>query len=111
MEGLEAERTNGDQIPVERLQMAQIEDQPMAFGNGTLVERVRFQDGEELVGGGPGRDHPCRETQAVRLEDQVAGHDASRVGLRELTNDGAPFRRGPHRSVTLGPGRARPGWL
>ena len=49
MERLDAEGLAGNQIPVEGFQMAQIEDQAMAFGDGAIEERIATDEGEQIV--------------------------------------------------------------
>jgi len=50
MECLELEDTVAEEIPVESFEVANVEDEAMAFRYGALVERIRPYDGEELVG-------------------------------------------------------------
>jgi hypothetical protein len=46
MEGRHLKRPAADQIPVERFQMAQIEDISMPFRNRTIVQRAGNQQAE-----------------------------------------------------------------
>jgi len=52
MESLKMESTVAEEIPVESFEVADVEDDAMAFRYRALVERIRPHDGEELVGKG-----------------------------------------------------------
>ena len=52
--GRQMESSTAQQIPVEGLEMAQIEDQPMTLGNRPVVERVGSDRGENCVSVGAG---------------------------------------------------------
>jgi len=50
MERLDPEGPAGDQVPVEGLEVPQVENESMAFRNGTLVQGTLLQNREESVG-------------------------------------------------------------
>src|SRR5439155_16030844 len=52
------------QVPVEGFQVAEVEDQPVTFGDGALVERFRGENGEEMVGSGPCVGQSSRQSLA-----------------------------------------------
>jgi hypothetical protein len=49
MEQFRIENPLSQQVPIECLKVAQIEDDPVPFRNGPLVERIRPHEIEELV--------------------------------------------------------------
>src|SRR4051812_26528526 len=50
MERWHSQHPPADLIPVERFEMSQVEDVAMSFGDGTIVEGFRNQEGEKFVG-------------------------------------------------------------
>jgi len=47
--GPEAQRLVGDQIPVEGLEVADVEDNSVPFRNGPVVPRVRAHDSKQVI--------------------------------------------------------------
>jgi hypothetical protein len=39
-----------DQVPVKRLQMAEVEDNPVALGNGSVIQGIRLNQSKKIVG-------------------------------------------------------------
>ena len=50
VERVQAERRPRNQVPVERLQMPQVEDDPMPFGDRAIVHGLGLQQLEQVVG-------------------------------------------------------------
>src|ERR1051326_3630883 len=42
------------QVPVERLEMSEIKDQPVPLGTGPFIQCIRSKQCEKLIGGGAG---------------------------------------------------------
>ena len=54
IEGLQLEGVMPQKIPIERLEMSQVEYVPVPLGNGAIVKRLGVDDLKKLVGRHPG---------------------------------------------------------
>jgi hypothetical protein len=61
MEGFAAETALSEKIPVERLKMSEVEDDPMPFRDWALVKRVRPYKVKKLIRAGAGLREAFKE--------------------------------------------------
>src|SRR5271166_6524768 len=82
-----AQRIPSDLVPVESFQVPEIENQAVALGNRTGINRGWFQQIEELIGALPGGIHPLDER--AMQQRCSSRHRSSRYGTYRL----APKRK------------------
>jgi hypothetical protein len=71
VEALKAESALAEQIPVKGLQMAHAKGEPMALGNGPVVERICVRKFEERIAPLSQRLSFCSHTALIGPEVQV----------------------------------------